>query len=116
MAENSTGLQVVVVHMAPDSNFTFNKSYIKIGSEEGPIIECSVLTSINLPILDKGQNIDMVQGSARAMECLHSVDLTELSDGSGYLCTCGRHLVHVSSVPVTVCQILTLPDGVSISH
>ena len=125
MAKNSADLEGVVVYqdviirMAPDSNLTLNKSFIKIGSEDGPIIECSVLMSINLPSTDKEKDmerIDVVRGSACAMKCLHSVDLTKLSNGGGYLCACSRHLVHVNSVPVGVCQILELPNGVSIGH
>ena len=113
MAENlATDLQRVLVYTKADSGLTLGRFFLKIGSEEGPVLECSVLIFSPLTRTDRAKDLKriyMVQIGARTMPCLDSVDLTKLID-AGYICTCGKHLVHVGNIPLAVCQLLTLPD------
>ena len=98
--------------MTSDSGFTLGTLLLKIGSEEGPVLKCSVLISCPLIGTDQVEDlrrIHTVQEGARTMPCLDSVDLTELVD-EGYICTCGKHLVHVGNMPLAVCQLLEFPD------
>jgi len=113
MAEKpATDLRRVVVYTNPDSGFTLEKFSLKIGNKKGPILECSVEIFSPLTRTDQVEDlrrIHTVQEGARTMPCLDSVDLTELVD-EGYICTCGKHLVHVGNIPLAVCQLLEFPD------
>lgn len=110
MAQNAVALRRVKVWANPDSGLTPGKFLVKIGSEEGPIIECSVVIGVDLTRTEiDAERVLMVQ--VRSLSCFHDVYLGKLLD-EGYLCDCGRHLAYKGDIPLAVCCILQLPDGV----
>lgn len=117
MIQSSATLQQVRVFTAPDSGLTAGFFSIKIGSPEGPIIQCTVLIGVTLTRTDAGKDflrICKIQKAAlvRIPRCLQFPASMNALNDEAYICSCGRHLAHRGDTPLAVCQILQLPEGV----
>ena len=109
-------LRKVKILAAPDSGFDPACFFIKISTVEGLIVQCSVLAGTQLTREDAegdSRRVREIQkiALARTTGCLQSFDPTGVMD-KAVICSCGRHLFYVGNIPLAVCKILQLPDGV----